>query len=90
VTTRCSHDWIRYVLDDSAASHAQKDATDAAGRPYRDLPMWPAAAFAHAEMIGSTFAARVVQMTCADCGAGIDAGMARLADPMPRKEKEIP
>ena len=80
----CAHDWVRYVLDDSTASHAQKDGIDAAGRPYRDVPMWPVAAFAYAATIGSDFASRVVEQTCVGCGAVLDAGMARLSDPMPR------
>jgi len=83
MTKPCSHDWIRYTLNDSAPSHAQKDDVDTVGRPYRDLPMWPASAFAHAATIGSDFAARVVALACADCGAKFDAGMARIADPMP-------
>ena len=86
MTTQCSHDWVRYTLDDSAASHAQKEGVDAAGRPYRDLHMWPVAAFAYAAWIGSDFAIRVVKQACADCGAELDVGMARLADPMPRRE----
>jgi hypothetical protein len=79
----CRHDWIRYTLDASAASHAQADGVDAAGRPYRNVPMWPAAAFAYAKTMGSDFADRVVEMTCTGCGATLDAGMGRVADPMP-------
>lgn len=81
----CKHDWIRYVLDDSAASHDQKNGFDAAGRPYRDVPMWPVAAFAYAETIRSDFAMRVVEMKCRDCGAAVDADMARVSDPMMRR-----
>jgi hypothetical protein len=86
VTTRCSHDWVRYTLDDSAVSHAQKDGVDAAGRPYRDLSIWPVAASRYAAAIGSDFVARVVKQACVGCGAELDAGMARLADPMPRSK----
>jgi hypothetical protein len=82
----CSHDWVRYVLDDSAASHARKDGVDSAGRPYRDVPMWPVAAFAYAAAIGSDFAAHVVSQACAACGVVMGAGMARLSDPMPREK----
>lgn len=85
MSATCPHDWIRYVLDDSEASRDQADGVDAAGRSYRDVPMWPAAAFAYAETIGSDFASRVVEMTCRDCGAKLDAGMARVSDPMPRQ-----
>jgi hypothetical protein len=81
----CVHKWVRYVLDDSARSHAQKDGVDPAGRPYRDVPMWPVAAFAYAAAIGSDFAARVVAQTCVACGVVMDAGLARLSDPMPRE-----
>jgi hypothetical protein len=68
VTKPCKHDWIRYVLDESAASHAQQDGLDEGGRPYRDVPMLPKQAFAYAATIGSTFATRVVEATCRDCG----------------------
>jgi hypothetical protein len=70
----CKHDWVRYVLDDSAPSHAQQDGLDEQGRPYRDLPMLPKQAFAYAATIGSTFASRVVDATCRDCGLSIIVG----------------
>ena len=85
----CKHDWVRYVLNDSPASREQQDAVDAQGRPYRDVPMWPSAAFAYARTVGSDFAARVVEMTCRDCGSAFDAAMARVSDPLPRK-KSLP
>jgi hypothetical protein len=84
VSEICPHTWIRYVLDNSAASRDQADSVDAKNRPYRDVPMWPTAAFAYAESIGSDFASRVVEMACAACGMAIDADMARISDPMPR------
>ena len=71
MTKPCKHDWIRYVLDESAASHEQQDGLDVQGRPYRDLPMLPKQAFAYAATIGSTFATRVVEATCRDCGEKI-------------------
>lgn len=83
ITSDCLHEWIRYALDDSEVSRRQADGVDATGRSYRDVPMWPTAAFAYAEMIGSDFADRVVEMTCRACGAAFDAGMARFSDPMP-------
>jgi hypothetical protein len=69
VTKTCKHNWIRYVLDDSETSHAQRDDVDDRGRPYRDLPMLPAEAFAYATTIGSDFQKRVVEMICRSCGA---------------------
>lgn len=77
----CQHNWIRYVLDDSPASHAQKDGDDEHARPYRDIPMWPQAAFTYAKTIGSDFASRVIAMACRDCDAPLDADMARVSDP---------
>lgn len=68
MTQPCKHVWIRYVLDDSAASHEQQDGLDACGRPYRDVPMLPKQVCAYAATIGSTFATRVVEATCRDCG----------------------
>jgi hypothetical protein len=67
----CKHVWIRYVLDDSEASRAQQDGVDAHGRPYREIPMMPQQAYAYAATIGSTFASRVVEATCRDCGADV-------------------
>lgn len=67
----CKHDWIRYVLDDSAASRAQQDGIDDHGRPYRDVPMMPQQAFAYAARLGSTFASRVIEATCRACGADV-------------------
>jgi len=67
--TACKHGWVRYVLDDSAESAAQQDGVDAKGRKYRDVPMLPTQVFAYAETIGSTFAARVIEAVCRECGA---------------------
>ena len=68
VNVPCLHrGFIRYVLDDSASSHAQRDGLDDRGRPYRDVPMLPTQAFAYAATLGSTFASRVVEATCEDC-----------------------
>ena len=67
----CEHFWIRYILDDSEASHAQRDDVDDRGRPYRDVPMQPRQAFAYAETIGSTFGSRVVEARCRDCDADV-------------------
>ena len=67
----CAHDWIRYVLDDSPDSRAQQDGVDDRGRPYREVPMLPRQAFAYAATIGSTFAKRVVEARCTDCGVVI-------------------
>ena len=77
VNVPCLHrDFIRYVLDDSAPSHAQRDDVDDRGRPYRDVPMLPPQAFAYAATLGSTFATRVVEATCRNCGADVlDASM---------------
>jgi hypothetical protein len=75
----CEHFWIRYVLDDSAPSHAQRDGIDDRGRPYRDVPMRPMEAFAYAATIGSNFAKRVVEATCRDCGG-------EVIDDLPRGE----
>jgi hypothetical protein len=36
-TATCKHFWIRYVLDASGPSHAQRDGADDRGRPYRDV-----------------------------------------------------
>jgi len=72
VTTACKHDFfIRYVLDDSEPSHAQRDGLDDRGRPYREVPMLPHQAFAYAETIGSTFESRTVEATCRTCGADV-------------------
>lgn len=71
MTSTCKHAWVRYVLDNSEASHAQRDDVDDRGRPYRDVPMLPRQAFAYAETIGSTFASRVVEARCRDCGADV-------------------
>lgn len=71
MTSACKHAWIRYFLDDSEASHAQRDDVDDRGRPYRDVPMLPRQAFAYAETIGSTFSARVLEAICRDCGATV-------------------
>ena len=68
---RNGHDWIRYVLTDSPASHTQRDGIDNHGRPYRDVPMLPMEAFAYAKTIGSDFAKRVVEAICRDCGAKV-------------------
>lgn len=67
----CKHDRIRYVLDDSPDSRAQQHGIDDRGRPYREVPMLPRQAFAYAATIGSTFASRVVEARCTDCGAVI-------------------
>lgn len=70
--TACTHGaFIRYVLDASAASHAQRDGVDDRGRPYRDVPMLPRQTFAYAVTIGSTFESRVVEATCRTCGADV-------------------
>lgn len=70
--TPCRHAYfIRYVLDGSDASHAQRDGLDDRGRPYRDVPMLPRQAFAYAETIGSSFEARTLEATCRDCGADV-------------------
>jgi hypothetical protein len=72
VTAACPHDFfIRYVLDDSAPSHAQRDGLDDRGRPYRDVPMLPWDAFAYAESIGSTFESRVLEASCRTCGVDV-------------------
>jgi hypothetical protein len=65
----CAHDWFRYTLDDSTTSHAQKDGLDDRGRPYRDVPMKPASAYAYARSIGSNFEDRVIKAACRGCGA---------------------
>lgn len=75
----CKHDWIRYVLDDSASSHAQRDDLDDHGRPYRDIPMRPLELFAYAGTLGSNFATRVVEAICRDCGV-------KIIDDLPREE----
>jgi hypothetical protein len=69
--TACKHDWIRYILDDSASSHAQQDGLDDRGRPYRDVPILPRQAFAYATTIGSGFASRVIEATCRDCNIDV-------------------
>lgn len=69
--SECRHGWIRYVLDDSEASRAQQDGLDDRGRPYREIPMLPRQAFAYASTIGSTFASRVIEATCRDCGTTV-------------------
>ncbi len=69
--TACKHDWVRYVLDDCAASRDQQDGVDDRGRPYRDVPMMPRQAFAYAATIGSGFASRVLGATCLTCGADV-------------------
>ena len=72
MTVVCKHDhFIRYVLDDSAASHAQRDDLDDRGRPYRDVPMLPRQVYAYAATIGSTFEARVIEASCRSCGADV-------------------
>lgn len=72
MTTPCKHGYfIRYVLDDSEPSHAQRDGLDDHGRPYRDVPMLPRQVFAYAATIGSSFESRVVQGNCRDCGADV-------------------
>jgi hypothetical protein len=85
INEACKHDWVRYVLDHSVASREQQSGIDAQGRPYRDVPMWPSAAFAYAKTIGSDFQKRVVEMMCCDCSVAFDATMARVADPLPRR-----
>ena len=68
----CKHDYfIRYVLDDSAPSHAQRNGLDENGRPYRDVPMLPRQAFNYAHTIGSTFESRVLEAACTTCGADV-------------------
>ena len=72
MTVVCKHDhFVRYVLDDSAESHAQRDGLDDRGRPYRDVPMTPRQVYAYAAMIGSTFEARVLEAVCRSCGADV-------------------
>jgi hypothetical protein len=71
VTGTCKHDWIRYVLDDSATSRAQQDGVDSQGRPYREIPMLPRQAFVYAATIGSGFASRVIEANCRDCHADV-------------------
>lgn len=72
MTAACKHDFfVRYVLDDSAVSHAQRDGLDDRGRPYRDVPMQPRQAFAYAATIGSTFEARVIEANCQTCGTDV-------------------
>ena len=72
MTAVCKHDdFIRYVLDDSAASHAQRDGLDDRGRPYRDVPMSPRQVFAYAATMGSTFEARVIEASCRSCSAEV-------------------
>jgi hypothetical protein len=67
----CRHRWVRYVLDNSAPSHDQRDGVDAQGRPYRDVPMLPREVFAYAATIGSNFEARTIEAICKDCGANV-------------------
>ncbi len=73
----CPHDFLRYVLDDSAKSRAQRDGVDAEGRSYRDVPMRPEAIYAYAETIGSDFKDRVRAIQCASCGVAIEDPAAR-------------
>lgn len=73
--TTCKHFFIRYVLDDSQPSHAQRDGVDDQGRPYRELPLLPKEAFWYASTIGSTFESRTVAATCRDCGADVLAAL---------------
>lgn len=75
MTAACKHDWIRYVMDGSEESHAQRDGIDEQGRPYRDVPMMPREAFWYAGTIGSTFERRVVEATCRDCRADVLAAL---------------
>lgn len=52
----------------------------------RMVTAWPTRLAVYAATIGSNFAARVVEMQCCACVANFDAHMARVSDPLLKRE----